>query len=893
MFKYVYSLSEGSAQMRRLLGSKGANVAELMRMGLPVPDGFTVTTEACTEIMRRGSVWPEGLWEEIRSQLAALEERTGRRLGCQEKPLLVSVRSGAARSMPGMMDTILNLGIGQGTVAALAAETGDERFAWDSYRRFVQMYGEVVAGVPAEAYEAALSRLKRELGLETDADLSADDLSVVVRRFLDVSRSYSGAFPEDPHEQLRLAIDAVFRSWQNPRAAAYRRAHHIPDDLGTAVNVMRMVFGNLGAGSATGVCFTRNPSTGEKEPYGEFLLNAQGEDVVAGTRTPLPLAELVHALPEAHEELRRVMDRLEAHYRDVQDIEFTIERGRVYLLQTREAKRTAGAALKIARDLAEEGLISREEAVARIEPAQLEQLLHPRIDPEAEFEVACKGLGASPGAATGQIVLSADEAERRGRSGEAVILVRRETDPDDFHGMMAARGVLTAAGGMTSHAAVVARGAGKPAVTGCEALKLDGEGDGFRVGKRLLRSGDVITIDGTTGAVVLGEVPLVEPEPDENLRELLSWADGLRALAVRANVDTPEDAKKARELGAEGIGLCRTEHMFMEGGRLELMRGMLLAEGEGAVSAALARLEPLQRGDFEGIFRAMDGLPVTVRLLDPPLHEFLPSPEVLRAELSDLERVDGTSEEAEGLRRQLQVAEGHAESNPMLGLRGVRLGLLRPEVYRMQVRAIAEAARNVRAEGLKPVVEVMIPLVGFPEELERARREVEATLGELLGEEAAASIGTMVELPRACLVADEMARQADFFSFGTNDLTQTTLGFSRDDAEGKFLSHYLESGVLPDNPFETIDGGVGQLVQMACELGRRADPALKLGVCGEHGGDPRSIAFLHGLGIDYVSCSPYRVPVARLAAAQAALQNPTPGRRGAARATEVGVHAAR
>jgi pyruvate,orthophosphate dikinase len=858
--------------MKDLLGGKGAGLAEMSRLGLPVPPGFIITTEACRTYMRTGEL-PEGLMQEVAVHLRWLEGETGKCLGDPENPLLVSVRSGAAVSMPGMMDTVLNLGLNDATVEGLAERTGDARFAYDCYRRFVQMFGEIVLKVRAHSFEEALDDLKRERGVEQDQELSVEDLKGLVRAFKGIVEEATGRpFPQDPEEQLERAVKAVFDSWDNERARAYRREFGIPDDLGTAVTVQAMVFGNMGETSATGVAFTRNPATGEQGIFGEFLLNAQGEDVVAGIRTPKPLAEMEEVLPRAYGELLRVMQALEREYKDMQDIEFTVERDRLYMLQTRSGKRTARAALKIAREMAEEGLISRDEALLRIDPKGLNQLLHPHIDPEARLEVLARGLPASPGAAVGRIVLDADEAERLGEVGEAVILIRRETNPDDVHGMIRARGVLTALGGMTSHAAVVARGLGKPAVTGCKELEVDPGAGEIRLAGRTFRAGETITIEGSTGRVIAGEVPLVEAETNEDFEQILRWADEVRTLGVRANADTPEDARKAREFGAEGIGLCRTEHMFMDEGRLEVMREVILAEDEAALDAALARLEPLQRGDFEEIFAAMDGLPVTVRLLDPPLHEFLPGSEKLKQSIAGLEAGGGSPEDISGLRRQLKAVESLEERNPMLGLRGVRLGIVRPEIYRMQVRAIAAAVKSLGERGRNPVVEIMIPLVGFPAELKETRRQAGAVLEEVLGEENSVKIGTMIELPRACAVADEIAQEADFFSFGTNDLTQTVCGLSRDDAEGKFLPEYLHRGIFENNPFETLDRrGVGRLVAMACELGRGAKPSLKLGICGEHGGDPESIRFFQGVGLDYVSCSPYRVPVARLAAARAAL----------------------
>jgi len=874
--KYVYDQSEGSAEMRNLLGGKGANVAEMQRIGVPVPDGFTVTTEACVDAMRADGAWPEGLWEGVLERLAALEERTGRRLGDPEKPLLVSVRSGAVFSMPGMMDTILNLGLNDAAVAGLAAESGNARFAWDSYRRFVQMFGEVVLGVPSDDFEHALSQLKKQRGVRNDTDLSAEDLQELVATFKAIAAETAGpdAFGDDPREQLRLAINAVFASWLNPRAAVYRRANDIPDDLGTAVNIMQMVFGNLGETSATGVCFTRNPATGVKELYGEFLINAQGEDVVAGIRTPRPLAELEGELPDAYAELIATMARLEAHYGDMQDIEFTIEQGHLYLLQTRTGKRTAQAAVRVACDMVEEGVISKEQAVQRIDPKQLDQLLHPTIDPDAPRDLLARGLNASPGAGVGEVVLDADTAERRGKAGTPVILVRWETTPDDIHGVIVAQGVITAHGGMTSHAAVVARGMGKPCVAGVEGLQIDVQGRSVIIGGRTIKEGDLLTMDGTTGEVLAGAMALVPPRFDEHFQRLTAWADDIRRLRVRANADTPDDAARARSFGAEGIGLCRTEHMFMSEARLPVVRQMILANDYPEREIALDLIGPMQELDFVGILEAMDGLPVTIRLLDPPLHEFLPS--LLEASLT-VERIreHGAEGDLAAAERLLARVKELTESNPMLGTRGCRLGLLYPEIYRMQARAIMRAAHQLKANGGDPRPEIMIPLVGFAEELRRMRELVEEVVreeNEAHGVDFPVQIGTMIELPRAAVVADQIAEHGDFFSFGTNDLTQTVLGLSRDDAEGKFLQQYIEEGVVDANPFSTLDiDGVGAVVRMGCEGGRRTKPDLKLGVCGEHGGDPASVGFFHEIGVDYVSCSPFRVPIARLAAAQAAL----------------------
>jgi len=852
--RYIYDFDEPSDGGAELLGGKGIGLAEMTQLGVPVPAGFTITTDACRAYMSNGKALPDGLESEVGEHLRVLEEKAGKRFGDDSDPLLVSVRSGAAVSMPGMMDTILNLGLNDEAVDGLARATGNQRFAYDSYRRLIQMYGEVVEGIQASRFEDALADLKRAKGVQHDTDLDADDLQGLIGVFTTIYKEATGhEFPQDPNEQLARAVRAVFDSWESPRAQVYRSTYDIPDDLGTAVNVVQMVFGNKGDDSGTGVAFTRDPSTGEQGLYGEFLANAQGEDVVAGIRTPQPLTAMERKLPRAFEQLLATMRRLEQHYRDMQDIEFTVEDENLYLLQTRSAKRTAAAAVKAAVDMVEEGLISREEAIARIDPSQLEQLLHPMIDPTADWEVAAKGLNASPGAASGKIVLDADTAEQRGKAGESVILVRWETTPDDIHGLVQAAGVLTAHGGMTSHAAVVARGMGKPCVAGCEALSIDVDRRTITLADRELKEGDTLTIDGATGSVIIGDVPLVSPQVNDDLETILEWGDEHRRLRVRANADTPEDAAKAREFGAEGIGLCRTEHMFMAQDRLPVVQQMIMAEDEKGRRTALDRLLPIQQADFEGIFEAMTGLPVTIRLLDPPLHEFLPDEE------------HATDDR---MRRRIRALR---EANPMLGTRGCRLGLQWPEIYEMQVRAIVRAARAVEERtGEAPLVEIMHPLVGFEEELRRLR-ELTVRVAE---EENAGDYlcGTMIELPRACIRADEIAEQADFFSFGTNDLTQTALGFSRDDAEGKFLTFYLEDGVLEKNPFETLDqGGVGELMRIAVERGRSTKSDLKLGICGEHGGEPKSVAFCHELGLDYVSCSPYRVPLARLAAAQAAL----------------------
>ena len=852
--RYAYAFDEPCDGGRSLLGGKGAGLAEMTALGVPVPAGFTITTDACRAFMAGGGELPDGLEAEVIAHVRRLEQSVGKRFGDPSDPLLLSVRSGAAISMPGMMDTILNLGLNDESMRGLAAVTGNERFARDSYRRLIQMYGEVVDGVDGERFEAELGALKARRGAVSDVDLTAADLAELIDTYLSIYHEVtSRAFPQEPLDQLMRAVRAVFESWDAPRAKVYRRAYEIPDDLGTAVNVGRMVFGNKNEASATGVCFTRNPATGERGLYGEFLLDAQGEDVVAGIRTPEPIVRLRDRMPEAFDALVATMERLELHYRDMQDIEFTIEDGTLYLLQTRSAKRTAAAAVKAAVAMAGEGLISPEEAIRRIDPAQLDQLLHPMIDPGVKLDVAATGLNASPGAACGVVVLDADTAEQRGKAGESVILVRSETAAADIHGLLQAQGIVTAFGGITSHAAVVARGMGKPCVAGVEELVIDLERRVATFGSHEIAEGESITIDGTTGLVMAGQIPLVAPSINADFETLLRWADGARRLGVHANADTPADARKARELGAEGIGLCRTEHMFMAEDRLPVVREMIMAAGEPERRAALDRLLPMQEGDFEGIFEAMAGLPVTIRLLDPPLHEFLPSLE----EATD-----------EAMRERIRALH---ETNPMLGTRGCRLGLQWPEIYEMQVRAIVRAAKAVeRRTGTPPTVEIMHPLVAFAEELAPLRELTARVVAEEGGLDYAC--GTMIELPRACVRADEIAEHADFFSFGTNDLTQTALGFSRDDAEGTFLAHYLEARILAHDPFQTLDqSGVGDLMRIAVERGRRTKPDIRLGICGEHGGDPASVTFCHGLGLDYVSCSPFRVPIARLVAAQAAL----------------------
>jgi pyruvate,orthophosphate dikinase len=874
--KRVYDFSEGSREMRDLLGGKGANVAEMTRLGLPVPKGFTITTSTCMDYLDGGHAFPAGLDDEVSEHLATLEDAVGQRLGDHENPLLVSVRSGSKFSMPGMMDTVLNLGLNDQSVEGLAARTGNPRFAYDSYRRFIQMFGDVVAEVKKEHFENALSAMKAARGVEQDVELTADDLRELVQSFKGIYREHRGEdFPQDPRAQLDAAIRAVFESWDNRRARDYRRLNRIDHELGTAVNVQQMVFGNTGSNSGTGVAFTRSNVTGEKsEPFGDFLINAQGEDVVAGIRTPRALAELKDELPEAFAQLISTMDLLERTYRNMQDVEFTIEDGALYMLQTRNGKRSAQAMVRIAVDMVAEGLVSEDEALlSLVDPDQVRQLLLPQLDLRAAPEPLARGVAASPGAATGAIVFTADEAERLGLAGEPVILVRDETTPDDFHGMVAAQGILTARGGKTSHAAIVAVGMGKPAVCGVTAIRFADDGS-ISIGRQVFREGDRVTIDGTSGTVFAGDAPLLPPDPSNpSLVTILGWADRARTLSVRANVDKPEDAARAREFGAEGIGLCRTEHMFQGEDRLPIVQSMIMAEDADDRVQYLHKLRVFQQSDFEGIFRAMAGLPVTIRLLDPPLHEFLPDL-VQLSERVAVARATG-KDDPEAV-EQLAVVQQLHEVNPMLGTRGCRLGIEWPDVYRMQVAAIVNAACTVKAEsGEAPRVEIMIPLVGFEEELRIMRDQVvdvaETVLRER-GMEVEYTVGTMIELPRAALRAAEIATQADFFSFGTNDLTQTTLGFSRDDAEAKFLAHYLANNIIAFNPFETIDqAGVGKLVEMAVADARAEKPGIKMGICGEHGGDPTSVMFFHRAGLDYVSCSPFRVQTARIAAARAAL----------------------
>ena len=886
------NVTEGNTNMKAQLGGKGANLAEMANIGLPVPPGFTITCQTCMEYSNAGNVWPEGALETIHEYREDLEQRIGKKIGDSEDPLLVSVRSGAPMSMPGMMDTVLNLGLNDASINGLIKQTENPRFAWDSYRRFIQMFSNVVMGLDGDLFENAINSMKLSRGVASDTDLSAEDLEELVGEFKQIFSENVNAdenpalvvdgkvqFPQDPMVQLKYAIEAVFGSWDNPRAVLYRQKNKIDDNMGTAVNVQCMVFGNKGNTSATGVAFTRNPADGTKEFYGDYLVNAQGEDVVAGIRNTSPISELKHVegLQEAGAELEEVFVILENHFRDMMDIEFTIEQGKLWMLQTRVGKRTAASALKVAIDMQKEGLITKEEAICRVEPAQLDQLLHPQFDKNADYDVLARGLNASPGAAVGEVVFTAADAVQAAAEGRHTVLVRWETTPDDLAGMIAAEGILTSHGGKTSHAAVIARGMGAPCVCGVEALKIDAEKKEVVVSGTdvVLHEGDVISIDGTTGIVVYGAVDLVMPELTGDLDTILEWADEFRKLGVRANADNPDDAQLSRDFGAEGIGLCRTEHMFL-GDRKQIIQTFILNEDEEIRQKAADQLYEAQTGDFYGMFKAMDGLPVIVRLLDPPLHEFLESPRALEVEIAKAEAAGAPAAELAEKRALLAKIDSFVEANPMLGLRGCRLGIVYPILPVLQVRAIATAAAKLKKEGLDPKPEIMIPLVSTVKELAKLREVAEGVIAEVAqadGVELELEIGTMIELPRAAVTADEIATQADFFSFGTNDLTQTTFGFSRDDVEGEFIPQYLEEKLLPYNPFATIDPGVAKLVDMGFNLGRQGNPDLTVGVCGEHGGDPDSIHTFNKIGLDYVSCSPYRVPVARLAAAQAALQD--------------------
>jgi pyruvate, orthophosphate dikinase len=880
MQKMVYGFDEGDGKNKKLLGGKGSGLCEMTRIGLNVPPGFVITTETSLKYYDVGKKMPDGLMDEVKHHIAQLEKKTGKGFGTGSNPLLVSVRSGAAMSMPGMMDTILNLGLNDNTIQALIAQTKNERFAYDAYRRFVQMFSKIAMGASEESFSRAFDEIKRAHGAKYDTDLRAEALKETVKKFKIICRQETGKnFPDDPYEQLETAIQAVFASWMGKRALEYRRFNKITPEManGTAVNVQTMVFGNMGNDSATGVAFTRDPATGENVFFGEYLTNAQGEDVVAGVRTPKAIYEMEKEFMQTFKELSNVRGILEKHYKEVQDMEFTMEKGRLYILQTRNGKMTAAAKLRTSVDMVKEGLLTKEEAVLRVDPAQLEQMMHKRVDPNAKSKMnvvkVAEGLPASPGAAYGAVVFSADDAQRMGNEGKKVILVREETKPDDIHGFIGAQGILTSRGGKTSHAAVVARAMGKPCVSGAEDIKIDDHSKTFTAGDVVVTEGDTITIDGTTGEVMLGEMPLVDPEISDDFREVLGWADQMRRLGVRANADTPEAAAKARSLGAEGIGLCRTERMFNAIERLPLVHKMILSESDDARKAAISKLEPLQKQDFVGIFEAMEGLHVTVRLLDPPLHEFLPSAETLIHEIYELKVKGKDASEKEAVLRKVKAL---FEVNPMLGHRGVRLGVTYPELYEMQVRAIIEAACEVQAKGKEVHVEIMIPQVALAKELEHVKKNVDRVAQEAMkkyGTTVDYKFGTMIEVVRACMTADDIANVAEFFSFGTNDLTQGTYSFSREDAENKFLPRYISDGILKVNPFEVLDSeGVGRLMEIAVQKGRGVRKNLKVGICGEHGGEPQSVELCHKLGLDYVSCSAFRVPIARLAAAQARIK---------------------
>lgn len=878
MEKFVYLFHEGNGNMKETLGGKGANLAEMTRIGLPVPYGFTISTQACNAYYDAGKTIPSLVESQVLGALSTLEEKMGKKLGDAENPLLVSVRSGSVFSMPGMMDTVLNLGMNDETVVGMGRLTNNPRFAYDSYRRFIQMFSNVVLDINTFYFEQLLEETREQKGYSSDPEMTAEDWKEVIEGYKGIVKKHTRKeFPQDPKEQLFLAINAVFDSWNNQRAIVYRRLNKIPDHLGTAVNIQSMVFGNMGNDSGTGVAFTRNPSTGEHVLYGEYLINAQGEDVVAGIRTPQPIQTLKDEMPAVYKQFADTCKRLEQHYQEMQDIEFTVERGQLFILQTRHGKRTAQAAIRIAVEMVEEGIIDKKTALLRVDPDQLNQLLHRRIDDKYQRTLLAKGLPASPGAATGQVVFDADEAEELGNAGKKVILVRPETTPDDIHGIVAAQAIVTSRGGMTSHAAVVARGMGKACICGCDALKIDVKAKQFTVDEKVIKYGDVITIDGSTGEIMLGEIPMIEPQLSEEFQLLLAWADQERKIGVRANADNPEDAQKAFEFGAGGIGLCRTEHMFMDLKRIPIVQKMILAEQYKERMEALEELLPMQQGDFEGIFEAMQGFPVTIRLLDPPLHEFLPDKEELLVEVTKLQILDPASPELKKKELLLKKVRQLDEYNPMLGHRGCRLGMVYPEIYEMQAKAIFYAAATLADRGLEVQPEIMIPLVGHVNELKQMRQlviDAAVKVQEETGKQFEYTIGTMIEIPRAALTADQIAEEADFFSFGTNDLTQTTFGYSRDDAEGKFLQNYIENKVLPENPFAVLDqDGVGRLVEMGVKLGRGAKPTLKTGICGEHGGEKSSIDFCYKTGLDYVSCSPYRVPLARLAAAQATIRH--------------------
>lgn len=878
MNKFVYLFHEGNSGMRDLLGGKGANIAEMTRIGLPVPFGFTITTQACNDYYDSGKKITDTVKNQALEALKKLEEKMDKKLGDPANPLLVSVRSGAAFSMPGMMDTILNLGMNDETVEGVVELTNNPRFAYDSYRRFIQMFSDVVLGVDVFYFEQFLEDIREKKGYHSDPEMKAEDWQEVIEGYKKIVQKHTKEeFPQNPKDQLFLAINAVFDSWNNQRAIVYRRINKIPDHIGTAVNIQSMVFGNMGNDSGTGVAFTRNPSTGEHVLYGEYLINAQGEDVVAGIRTPQPISSLKDDMPDVFKQFSDTCRSLELHYKDMQDIEFTVERGKLYMLQTRTGKRTAQAAIQIAVDMVEEGIIDKKTSLLRVDPDQLNQLLHRRIDDTYERKLIAKGLPASPGAATGQVVFDADEAEQLANSGKKVILVRPETTPDDIHGIVASQAIVTSRGGMTSHAAVVARGMGKACICGCESLKIDLRAKQASVGSTVINYGDIISIDGSTGEIMLGEIPMIDPKLSDEFKLLLSWADEVRKIGVRANADNPADAKKAFEFGANGVGLCRTEHMFMDIKRIPIVQKMIVADNLQDRMEALAQLLPMQQSDFEGIFEAMQGNPVTIRLLDPPLHEFLPDKEELIIEVTKLQMTNPDSPELKEKESLLKNVRQLDEFNPMLGMRGCRLGVVHPEIYEMQAKAIFYAAAKLADKGFKVNPEIMIPLVGHVHELQKMRQlviECAQKVNEETGKDFNYTIGTMIEIPRAALTADLIAAEADFFSFGTNDLTQTTFGFSRDDAEGKFLQDYIDQKILPENPFAVLDrDGVGKLVEMGVKLGRNTKPNLKTGICGEHGGEKSSIEFCYKTGLDYVSCSPYRVPLARLAAAQATIRN--------------------
>ena len=871
--KFVYFFgkgkAEGNAAMKSLLGGKGANLAEMTNIGVPVPAGFTITTETCDLYNKAGKKWPAGLEQQVKENIKRLEETMGAKFGDRNNPLLVSVRSGAAASMPGMMDTVLNLGLNSEVVQGLIIKTENERFAWDAYRRFITMFSNVVMGLKHEHFEHIMEAKKQKLGVKLDTELNAADLKDLTRQYKEAyKKETSEEFPDNAYDQLQKSINAVFASWNNPRAIKYRQLYDIKGLLGTAVNVQSMVFGNMGDTSGTGVCFTRNPSTGENKFYGEFLVNAQGEDVVAGIRTPLALDGLTKTWPDIYKQLVALRTKLEKHYKDMQDIEFTIQEGKLYILQTRNGKRTAPAAVRIAVELVKEGFISQEEALMRVDPKSLDQLLHPTFDPKEKKEVITKGLPASPGAATGRVVFTADEAEAWAAKGEEVILVRIETSPEDIGGMNVAEGILTTRGGMTSHAAVVARGMGTACVAGAGEVKIDYKTKIMKIGSKTFKEGDWISLDGSLGEVYSGKLKTVSAELSGDFGKLMVWADKIRTMKVRTNADTPNDSKVAIKFGAEGIGLCRTEHMFFEGDRIIAVREMILANDKAGREKALAKLLPIQREDFEGIFREMNGLPVTVRLLDPPLHEFLPHEDANQKQMADVLKVS-----VETVKQKVNSLH---EFNPMLGHRGCRLAITYPEIYAMQTRAIIEAAIIVKKQGIKVFPEIMIPLVGMTKELEILKQEMIETIEQVFKEKGTKlpyMIGTMIEVPRAALIADKIAETAEFFSFGTNDLTQMTLGFSRDDA-GSFLGAYVERGIFDKDPFQSLDQeGVGKLIQLGVEKGRKTNPSLKIGICGEHGGDPASVEFCYSVGMNYVSCSPYRVPIARLAAAQAVIRS--------------------